>query len=185
MKIVDVLNLKHVIQNSYTYNEVYNKTHVGLLRLRKLINKYNISVSHFTPGVGKSTRQKKTLILKICPICAKEFNLKYLSTQVTCSCSCANKLFRSGENSANWKPYTEVKRKNEYYRKLCFRVHGKKCFICNKQISIDVHHIDNNCANNDPKNLIPICANHHRYLSMKKYRQQILDQIDIFLSRCV
>lgn len=75
--------------------------------------------------------------------------------QKTCSYSCSNKLFRTGENHGNWKV--------ESYRTTCFLYHEKKCVICGEEKIVDVHHLDENRNNNKPDNLIPICPTHHRY----------------------
>lgn len=76
--------------------------------------------------------------------------------KTTCSPACANTYFRSGENNPNFKGIT--------YRQVCFRYHNKECIICGEDLVVEVHHYDCNNKNNDPKNLIPLCPTHHKYI---------------------
>lgn len=63
------------------------------------------------------------------------------------------------------------------YREICFEKYDPKCVICGWDISVDVHHIDNNHNNNDVDNLVPLCANHHRMTIMNEYKDDINEQI--------
>lgn len=69
------------------------------------------------------------------------------------------------------------------YRALAFRSYPHQCAICgyhdDDDISLlDVHHIDSDRENNDLDNLIILCPNCHRKLTLKKYilvdRNQII-----------
>ena len=60
-----------------------------------------------------------------------------------------------------------------HYRKICFREYEPKCVICGWDISVDVHHIDRTHENNDVKNLIPLCRNHHIMTEMNKYKDEM------------
>ena len=76
----------------------------------------------------------------------------------------------------------DVMRPNHYgqgttidYRDRAFSVYEHKCAICgyhdDDDISLlDVHHIDSNRENNDLSNLIIVCPNCHRKLTLKKYK---------------
>lgn len=75
--------------------------------------------------------------------------------RVTCSYSCSNKHFRTGENHGNWK--------ENQYRTTCFLYHEKKCVVCSEKNIVEVHHLDENHENNNPNNLIPLCSTHHQY----------------------
>ena len=88
---------------------------------------------------------------KNCPVCEKLF----YTYSVTCSYSCANKMFRSGENHGNWKEGS--------YRTTCFLYHEKKCVVCDEKKVLHVHHVNKNTKDNRPSNLIPMCPTHHRY----------------------
>jgi len=110
--------------------------------------------------------------LKICPICGERFK-PWKKKQITCSKSCANTYFRSGEKSNSWKGGFS----DNYYKKICFSFHDKKCIICDEKNIIEVHHIDRNKKNNSPENLIPLCPTHHRYCH-SKFRKIIEKKID-------
>ena len=96
----------------------------------------------------------------------------------TCSISCSNTLFRSGENNGNWKEINEYDSRTSSfaikYRKICFDNHKHECVVCGENKILDVHHFDENKFNNNPDNLIPICATHHNYLH-SVYRVDIID----------
>lgn len=99
-------------------------------------------------------------------------NWKY---SVTCSYSCANKKFRSGENNGNWKQDT--------YVTTCFLYHKKECIICGEQNIVEVHHFDENKKNNSPTNLVPLCPTHHQYWHSRfKYlvEQKVIDYMNDF-----
>lgn len=55
------------------------------------------------------------------------------------------------------------------YRKRALRTYQHKCEICNysEEVKIlEVHHIDSNRSNNKIENLIILCPNHHRMLTL-------------------
>ncbi len=92
-------------------------------------------------------------LLRECAVCSKP--VKNWKNGTTCSHSCANKFFRTGENHGRWKP--------EVYRSTCFLHHKKECVVCGEDKIVEVHHLDHNKENNDPSNLIPLCPTHHQY----------------------
>ena len=58
------------------------------------------------------------------------------------------------------------------YRKTAFETYANKCAICNydKYKSVlEVHHIDGNRENNSKENLIILCANCHRSITLGYY----------------
>lgn len=184
MKQVNVDELRKVVLTCQTLNEVYKKTGISSKKLKKLLKEYNINYEHFTPGIGKSTRARKFSATKICEFCKKDFivnNKRTFEKQITCSYTCSNKLFRVGNLHANWKSYDEKPRKAEFYRRICFDKHGKKCIVCDEKFAVDVHHLDGNHKNNDISNLIPLCANHHRYMHMKETKELLIEQIKLYL----
>lgn len=65
----------------------------------------------------------------------------------------------------------------EIHRKICFKHWDEKCAVCGWYRCVDVHHIDGNSKNNDPKNLIPLCKNHHILTLMNQYKNEINSQI--------
>ncbi len=58
------------------------------------------------------------------------------------------------------------------YRRLAFHVYPHRCAVCGYNNVLDileVHHIDGNRANNDISNLIILCPNCHRLVTLKLY----------------
>lgn len=59
------------------------------------------------------------------------------------------------------------------YRKIAFRIYPHKCAICNwdeDEDILQVHHIDENRLNANPKNLIILCPTCHWKLTIGKYK---------------
>ncbi len=184
MNQINIDVLIEAVKDSQTVNELRKKTNISLKRLKQLCLKNQISTEHFTPGVGRSTRSKKFTAEKQCAFCEKTFivsTLKQFENQQTCSYSCSNKMFRRGSDHGNWKSYDDKSRKTDFYRRLCFEHHGKKCVVCEERLAVDVHHLDGDHQNNEVTNLIPLCANHHRYMHMKEGKELINDQIKAYL----
>lgn len=99
-----------------------------------------------------------------------------------CSQKCANihrGKIQSGSNHPNWKKEKDL----IDYRIICFRHYEKKCIICGFDSVVDVHHIDENNKNNSIDNLIPLCKNHHGMIHMKKFKQQIINEIESITQR--
>ena len=105
---------------------------------------------------------------KQCVICSK----KYLGNAKTCSYSCSNKLFRTGENNGNWKQDT--------YQSTCFLHHKKECVVCGENKIVAVHHFNENHKDNRPENLIPLCPTHHQYFH-SRYRNIVEPKILSYL----
>jgi len=153
---------------------------VGYSKAKKIINDFNLNTDHFDNGKSKKIKYEK--IEKECPICKKNFETFNggKRERATCSISCSNTLFRSGKNNGNWKSIDEYdKRKSRYsikYREICFQNHKHLCIVCEESKLLDVHHFDGNKFNNNPENLIPLCATHHNYLH-SKYRHEIIDKV--------
>ena len=49
----------------------------------------------------------------------------------------------------------------------------EKCAICGFDKIVDIHHIDKNKKNNDSKNLVGLCPNHHRLIHNYRFRNEI------------
>lgn len=94
--------------------------------------------------------------IQSCKVCNAAIK-NYKSSKGTCSRSCANTYFRSGENNGNWKESTNG------YAAQCYRYHERKCIVCGEADAVDVHHLDSNRENNSITNLIPLCPTHHAY----------------------
>jgi hypothetical protein len=143
-------------------------------KIKIFIEENNIDISHFrihnqyTLGYKKPKWEK---IEKICPICENTFTTSkgHPREKTTCSYSCANTYFRSGEDNPNWK-------EKRGHREVCFQHHKKKCIICEETLIVAVHHFDGDNKNNKPDNLIPICPTHHTYYH-SGYRDMVEQKI--------
>lgn len=113
-------------------------------------------------------------ITKICPVCDGEFKTKkdHPREKITCSISCANTHFRSGEDNPNYKKYSQ-----NNYRRICFQHHKKECIICGETNVVAAHYFDENHSNNNPENLIPVCPTHHVYLHTIKLKPLIFNRV--------
>jgi hypothetical protein len=69
------------------------------------------------------------------------------------------------------------------YRTIAFKNWDKKCVICGFDKIVAVHHYDLNKKNNTPKNLIPLCPNHHEMIHHSSYSKEIIDMVDEWLKR--
>ena len=108
--------------------------------------------------------------LKTCPICSKNF----ISGVVTCSYSCSNKYFRTGENNGNWRQHA--------YQSTCFLHHNKKCIICGEEKIVAVHHLNEDHDDNRIENLIPMCPTHHQYMH-SRYKTEIQHIVDEYVKQ--
>ena len=172
----NLINFSEEVKNTNTFWELHKKTHIGIKRLKKLIVANKLDISHFTPG-----KYKKLLFSKEnrkCPICNIVFETFKRRKKKTCSRSCANTYFRAGEKHPNWKPYSERPRKGDVAKRICLKYHKKECIICKESLVIDIHHYDENCSNNLPENLIPLCPTHHRYMHNNTGRSLIKNKVD-------
>lgn len=57
----------------------------------------------------------------------------------------------------------------------------KKCFLCDFDKIVELHHIDGNHKNISDNNLIGLCPNHHKMLHNSKYSKEIKEEISIRL----
>jgi hypothetical protein len=108
--------------------------------------------------------------IKKCPICEKE----YVGNTKTCSYSCSNKMFRSGEDNGNWK--------QDAYQSTCFLYHKKECVVCGENKIVEVHHMNENHNDNSPANLVPLCPTHHQYFH-SRYRNEVEYIIQEYLEK--
>ena len=105
--------------------------------------------------------------MKLCIVCSSP--IKNKSSKGTCSYSCSNVAFRSGEDNGNFK--------DAGYVNICKRYYPSACLVCGEKEVIDIHHIDCNRENNSPNNLIPLCPTHHAYMHRGK-QHLIIDVIN-------
>lgn len=173
--------IKKIISESKSKSEVCKKLGLhnngkNMNLLEDLVKKFSINTDHFR------RIDKKLRIEKKCPVCQTKFETikGHKREQHTCSIACSNTYFRSGEDNANYKDINEYDKRSRTfalkYRKICFDNHEHKCCVCEETKILDVHHFDENKFNNEPNNLIPICATHHNYLH-SKYKDEIIDKV--------
>lgn len=179
--IITKEEFKKIVEESVSKSEVCRKIGIptngrGLHKITLLSEEYDIDISHFSHKAAINKFQRKyELVTKKCPVCGVDFqtNKGHSREKITCSYSCSNTHFRSGQNNPNWK--NDI---NDWgYRKICFSIWKAECIICGFDKVIDVHHLDENHNNNTATNLIPLCPNHHKMYHTTQYKQEVLMQI--------
>ena len=174
------MNYKELIIECYSVSDFCRKigfTTNGrdIKRAKNIIIDESLDISHFDIY---SSRKLYINLEKICPVCKNIFNTKNNKKEkITCSRSCSNTHFRSGENNANYKDIDSynLNRTNSLikkYRELCFSKHKKECIVCNENKIVEVHHLDGDKFNNNVDNLMPLCPTHHQYWH-SRYRSEI------------
>jgi len=163
----------------------------ALNRVNSLIKQYNIDISHFDRGASKKTLYPK--IIKKCPVCDKDFETQegHPKQKRTCSYGCANSHFRTKEGNGQYALGVYAKNTgtsclNGYgtvYRALCFNKYDYKCALCDWTKVVEVHHLDENHYNNDIRNLIPLCPNHHKLTTMVKFKEETQKEIELWLQK--
>jgi hypothetical protein len=126
--------------------------------------------------VCKKCIYKNSREIKTCPVCNKEYESLKKQNKKTCSYSCSNKFFRTGENNGNWKEHT--------YRTTCFSKHEKKCIACDESKIVEVHHYNGNHKDNRIENLVPICPTHHKYIH-SRYANEILPIVEKYVKNFI
>lgn len=150
----------------------------GLDKVKLMIEENNINISHFKPNKKK---RKYEVVEKECPVCSTLFTTQkgHQREKQTCSYSCSNTFFRSGENNPNWGNFSDGQGRNGY-RRIGFNYHKKECVICGENKIVAIHHYDNNHNNNEPVNLVPLCPTHHHYIH-SRYKDEVKDKIDEYI----
>lgn len=161
--------LIEAVNTSFSFSDICKVLKVPnngtyIRQLKTVIQKWEIDTSHFC-NTGAKKNTKYATVEKVCPVCDKPFVTQqgHKREAVTCSKSCSNVYFKS----------VRAKTENlKHYRTICFRFYPKACFLCGWDRIVDVHHIDGNHKNNDPKNLVPLCPNHHREIGTLLYGEE-------------
>ena len=108
---------------------------------------------------------------KVCERCNQEYvfvgrkKTKQYEQSRYCSRSCSN-------NRQDWWKENATK-----YVTIAFHHWERKCVICSFDKIVEVHHLDENRNNNDPKNLVPLCPNHHQMVH-SRWKCEIIEQIN-------
>ena len=134
-------------------------------------------------------QKREGRITDTCPVCGKTFTRiksakKSKSGLYFCSQSCAatynNSHYRRGENNPNWIDGSHAGRA---YIKAAFRTYKHKCAMCGltEECCLQVHHIDKNRGNDNPDNLIILCANCHSRIHRGGYNitEEILNNREV------
>lgn len=108
---------------------------------------------------------------KLCVVCEGVIE-NYKTSKGTCSRSCANTYFKSGENNGNFK--------GDSYQYLCFANHTKECVVCGEDKIVAVHHMNENHDDNSIDNLVPMCPTHHQYMH-SKFKGEILHIVEEYV----
>ena len=170
--VMNEKDLEVLVKESISFTEVARKLGYSnvsgqkIKQVREMCKEYD--TSHFRKN---GQRPKWESIEKTCPVCGKKFQtLKgHPREKQVCSCACSNTYFRSGPQHGNWN--------QDAYRTTCFYYHEKECIICGEKNIVEVHHYDENKANNSPENLIPLCPTHHQYVH-SRYKGEVQNDID-------
>lgn len=167
------------ITDCYSKTDISNKLKLpyngtSMKKVTLYLQHHKLSIDHFDT---KRSNRKYNKIIKNCPVCNKEFETlqNHPREKQTCSHSCSNSYFRSGENNPNYKEDSKAN-----YRTLCFRYHKKECIICKEQNIVAVHHYDENHNNNNIDNLVPLCPTHHTYIH-SEFAYLIQAQVDNYV----
>lgn len=111
--------------------------------------------------------------IKRCVVCDSIIK-NYKTSKGTCSKSCANKHFKSGEQNGNWK--------GTNYQTLCFAHHKKECIICGENKIVAVHHMNEDHNDDRIENLVPLCPTHHQYMH-SRYKSEILAKVEEYVEK--
>lgn len=165
-KIADTTKdvLRPIIESAYSKSDAVRQlgwpiNGNSFTTLVNLAEKYDIEFLSLDPY--KMHRKYKT-VTKICPVCGDKFTDRegHPREKATCSHSCSNTYFRSGENSGTYAS-----------GKFSFRNMGRspKCVDCgeSRRYMLRCHHIDGDTNNNDLDNREIVCNNHHASRHLK------------------
>jgi hypothetical protein len=173
---------EQAVSDSVTIEGIRNILGISRSRIITLSKKYDTSLDNLIK-YGPSANKILETMERICPQCHNIFKVRTSDERrkTVCSRSCANTYFRSGSDHANWKSYDEVSRKSGHYRRICFYNHEHKCVFCDEDKAVVVHHYDEDCTNNDPANLIPLCPTHHSYIHTDRLKHLIIPTIEKYI----
>jgi len=162
---------------SKTIKEQVIKSYDGINKHpRSKKNKYcvycGITLSQFAKFKHEKYCSLNPKNIKYCPIC--DGYIKHYKYNKTCSHQ------SKGHIPHNKKYFDKVN-----YRKIAVKYHKMECIICGEDLMIDVHHFDGDRDNNNPENLVPICATHHRYIHHNENYYFIKECIDDYVNNFI
>jgi rubredoxin len=169
-------NLKEIelyILKQYPIDWICRRIHVSRDTFKKVFPGYTGS-----QGVNIERTKffgKIQTIEKPCERCGKLFvfsgrvNTRQFFNRRFCSNGCAK------ARDTHWRKHAT------HYRTICKHNHNMTCIVCGFDKVIDVHHVDGNHDNNDYKNLVPLCPNHHQLFHSKKYKKDVEPYIQAYI----
>ncbi|MBU2104282.1 MAG: 60S ribosomal export protein NMD3 [Nanoarchaeota archaeon] len=103
----------------------------------------------------------------ICKNCGRE---KHIHAKEVCP-GCYTTIFRLQYNK-DWNYKNRHNIDLITYKKIT-----QKCFICDFDKIVDLHHLDENRENNSEENLIGLCPNHHKLIHMIEFKEEIIERL--------
>lgn len=146
----------------YTWNI---KPH-NILYLKQDVNK------HHCPNCYKNKILASLVTLK-CDYCGKYFTRKKSDIKDSEYHYCSRKCGNIHKNNL------KIKDNIKNYRYTAFQVYEHKCACCGyneDERILEVHHIDSNRDNNNIDNLIILCPNCHRKITLGYYQLDVKNQ---------
>lgn len=110
--------------------------------------------------------QKKCFRAHACLVCGEKTHNEFYCSK---SCSARSNNKNGSIGYTKYRKNKNIVRKRTY-RDICFDHWVHRCALCPWEISLDVHHIDDDHSNDEPINLIPLCQNHHTMTRMVEHR---------------
>lgn len=166
-KLESLLNtgeLLNLVDNSYSCLDLLRKLGYSEKgQYNKIVKQFivdnEIDFSHWRKGGSKLA----SYLEKVCPVCSTIFLTNENTNSVTCSISCSNTFFRSGENNPNYKASLTNTISGNLYREVAYKYYGYLCNRCGiaEKLVLEVHRKDRDRRNNKIENLEILCANYH------------------------
>lgn len=150
-------------------------------------------------------KHKRSVERKECKTCGKAFELHNITVHErrcsvslnsceTCFKPTRNRRFCSKscsatKNNEDGKIGYSIYRKKRgieqqrTYRDICLELWSPRCAICGWCVSIDIHHIDGDHSNDDIKNLIPLCQNHHIMTRMNQFAESMRSELSSLVDK--
>jgi hypothetical protein len=126
---------------------------------------------------GIIEKNKNKIIIKNCVVCNKEIrkSLSKLKNSKHGFYFCSRKCKDIGQSTIKeiQPPHYGTADRTKYYRKNFIKNNDLICSRCDYKefdCSVQIHHIDKNRKNDNPNNLIALCANCHMALHSNRWK---------------
>lgn len=188
-----------MMKNKIDWDDIKNKYVVERWSLRKIGSYYHITHNWIAKklrevGVHIRNNSEQTcrgFIIKICPVCRKEFKVKLHMNRIKCcSISCGRKFiikenghwlkgkhFNQRENHPGWLGGKSFEKYGfGFNKRLKEKIRERdefKCIECGYSqnqlgCKLDVHHLNYDKKDNRPENLISLCKSCHTQTNFKR-----------------